>query len=94
MVALVLVADAGFGEGRHAGMAGQRRLHQADRHRSPRGLAQAHVEFEQRPFAQAFQQPAMAASSRPPTPHKTRSGSAEPLAATPFATTSTLRCQT
>ena len=59
------LADAGIGESGHAGVAGERGTAEQDRERSARGLAQAHVEVEQRPQAEPLEQAAVGRLGRP-----------------------------
>jgi hypothetical protein len=45
---LVCAGDAGFGEGGHAGVAGQRCAQQQNGYSCARGFAEPHIEVEQR----------------------------------------------
>src|SRR5690348_7097167 len=59
-----LIADAGFGEARHAAVAIGGGAEQRDRQRGARGFAEAHAEIEQWDAADCGEQPAMAGLGR------------------------------
>src|SRR5262249_51335919 len=61
---LLLPGDACFREGRHAVMASNRRLHDADRERAARAFAEPHSKIEQRNFADELELVPMGALSR------------------------------